>query len=147
MEISGASRMPLPRSTDSQARGAGLDRPMTDAPGEGHELVTEGQGPVRPGPARWAVALATTAAAAIVGSLAVFGIASAVGGSSATEDNAVGVVVGVLLLTALLASLVAFVLALAATLRHERWALLALPLAVFPAVLAFIILGEAFWWE
>jgi len=51
------------------------------------------------------------------------------------------------LLGGLLASLAAFALAVVAQVKHERWALLWLPLSVFPALLAFLVLGEAFWWE
>jgi hypothetical protein len=47
----------------------------------------------------------------------------------------------------LAASLAAFALALAAKIKHERWALLWLPLSLFPAFLAFLVLGELFWWE
>src|SRR3970282_1951542 len=47
----------------------------------------------------------------------------------------------------LLASLAAFALAVVAKVKHEQWALLWLPLSVFPALLAFLLLGEAFWWE
>jgi hypothetical protein len=31
--------------------------------------------------------------------------------------------------------------------EHEPWTLLWLPLSVFPALAAFLVLGEAFWWE
>ena len=41
----------------------------------------------------------------------------------------------------------AFALALAARIRHEHARLLWLPLAVFPALVLFVVLGEAFWWE
>ena len=50
------------------------------------------------------------------------------------------------LLGGLLASLAAFALAVVAKLKHERGALLGPP-SVFPALLAFLVLGEAFWWE
>jgi hypothetical protein len=46
-----------------------------------------------------------------------------------------------------LGSLAAFVLALIAKAMHERWALLWLPLCVFPAAALFLVLGEALWWE
>jgi hypothetical protein len=51
------------------------------------------------------------------------------------------------LLGGLLASLAAFALAVVAKVKHERWALLWLPLSVLPALLAFVVLGEALWWE
>jgi hypothetical protein len=79
--------------------------------------------------------------------LATFALASAIGGSSATEDNWVGYFIGVCLACGLLGSLVAFALAISAKVKHERWALLWLPLVLFPAILCFLALGEAFWWE
>jgi hypothetical protein len=79
--------------------------------------------------------------------LAIFALASAIGGSGATDDNWVGYLVGVLLAGGLVGSLVAFATAISALVKHERWALLWLPLLLFPAILAFLALGEAFWWE
>lgn len=76
-----------------------------------------------------------------------FAVADAVGGSDATSDNWVAVLVGVGLLAGLLASLAAFVLAAAAKIKHEPWLVLWLPLSMFPAALAFFVLGEVFWWE
>ena len=96
---------------------------------------------------KWAVGLAAAAALAIATSFAIFAVAYAIGGSGATEDNWVGFLVMVSLLGGLLASLAAFALAVVAKVKHERWALLWLPLSVFPALLAFVVLGEALWWE
>ena len=95
----------------------------------------------------WAVGLAVAAAVAIATSFAILAVAYAIGGSGATEDNWVGVLVMVSLLGASLASLAAFALAIVAKVKHERWAPLWLPLSVFPALLAFVVLGEALWWE
>jgi hypothetical protein len=67
--------------------------------------------------------------------------AYAVGGSGATEDNWVGFLGAVSLLGGLVASLAAFALALAAKIKHEKWALLWLPFLLFPALLAFLVLG------
>jgi hypothetical protein len=97
--------------------------------------------------ARWGVGIAAAVAIAILVSAAIFAVAYAVGGSGATEDNWVGLLVAVSLLGGLVASLAAFALALAAKIKHEQWALLWLPLLLFPAVLAFLVLGELFWWE
>jgi hypothetical protein len=96
---------------------------------------------------RWAVRIAAVVAVAIVVSFAIFGVAFAVGGWDAIDDTWVGFIVVVSLLGGLAASLVAFVLAVMATVRHERWRLLGLPLFVFPAILIFLVLGELFWWE
>jgi len=99
------------------------------------------------GLARWAVGLAATAVVAFAVTFAMFAVAYATGGSDAIEDNWVGFLGMVSLFGGLLASLAALALALVARVKHERWALLWLPLSVFPALLAFLLLGEAFWWE
>jgi hypothetical protein len=96
---------------------------------------------------KWAVGLAVAATVAIAASFAILAVAYAIGGSGATEDNWVGFLVMVSLLGASLASLAAFALAIVAKVKHERWAPLWLPLSVFPALLAFVVLGEALWWE
>jgi uncharacterized membrane protein HdeD (DUF308 family) len=83
----------------------------------------------------------------ILVSAVIFAVAYAVGGPGATEDNWVGFLGVVSLLGGLVASLAAFALALAAKIKHEQWALLWLPLLLFPALLAFVVLGELFWWE
>lgn len=108
--------------------------------------------PLRTGPptsrrARWAFGLAAGAAVVIASAAALFGLAYAVGGSDAVEDNWVGALVALALYAGLLASLTAFVLAVAAKVGHEPWARLWLPLSVLPALLAFLVLGEALWWE
>jgi hypothetical protein len=97
--------------------------------------------------ARWGVGIAAAVAVAILVSAAIFALAYAVGGSGATEDNWVGFLGAVSLLGGLVASFAAFALALAAKIKHEQWALLWLPLLLFPALLAFLVLGELFWWE
>jgi hypothetical protein len=97
--------------------------------------------------ARWGVGIAAAVAVAILASAAIFALAYAVGGSGATEDNWVGFLGAVSLLGGLFASLAAFALALAAKIKHEQWALLWLPFLLFPALLAFLVLGELFWWE
>jgi hypothetical protein len=74
-------------------------------------------------------------------------VAYAIGGTGATEDNWVGLLGVVSLLGGLVASFVAFALALRAKIKQQQWALLWLPLALFPALLVFLVLGELFWWE
>jgi hypothetical protein len=95
--------------------------------------------------AGWAFRLAVAAPLSIGTALALFGIATAIGGPDATADNWVGILVGAGLIAAFLTSLAAFTLAIAAKVNHQR--VLWLPIAAFPAVLAFLLLGEAFWWE
>lgn len=97
--------------------------------------------------AQWAVALAATATAIVMLSGAIFGVAYLVGGSSAVSDNWVGFLTAIALLGGLIVSPIAFVLAVTARIKHGRSAWLWLPLVVFPALLAFVILGEIFWWE
>ena len=120
---------------------------MTIGPVSGSAPISTGPAHPRTRLTRWAVGLAAAAAAAVVAALALFGVAVAIGGSEATEDNWVGFLDATLLYGGLLASLTAFALAVAAKVKHEPWALPWLPLSVFPALIAFLVLGEAFWWE
>ena len=97
--------------------------------------------------ARAAFRLAEAALIATLSAISVFSAAYAIGGARTTEDNWLGLLVMVAMFTGFLASLAAFVLALAAKIRREPWPLLWLPLSVFPGLLTFMVLGEAFWWE
>ena len=97
--------------------------------------------------ARWAVWLAAAVVAVVALAAAVFGVAYAVGGVEATEDNWVGLLAAAGLLGGLAVSLVAFTLAVLARVSHERHTLMWLPLSVFPALFGFVVLGELFWWE
>lgn len=97
--------------------------------------------------ARWAVTLAAVVVAVITVSCAVFGLAYAVGGSEATEDNWVGLLGAVALLGGLLVSFAAFTLAVVAKAKHERWTPLWLPLSVFPVLLAVVMTAEVLWIE
>ena len=97
--------------------------------------------------ARSAVAIASVVAVAIVVSVAVFAAAYAVGGWAAIQDTGVGFIGAVSLLGGLVASLLAFVLAVTAVVKGDRWGLLWLPKLLFPAIAVFLVLGELFWWE
>lgn len=112
-----------------------------------HAHAPEGAVPSRSSLARRAARLAAAATVAITTALGAFGIAYAIGGTEATSDNWVGILVVALLFGGLLASLAAFSLAALARIQREGWAQLWFPLSVFPALLAFLALGEAFWWE
>jgi hypothetical protein len=85
--------------------------------------------------------------AAAVASIAVVVTVYALGVESTVEDTWLGWFLGRVALAGFVGTLAAFLAAVVAKVRHERWALLWLPLCVFPALLAFLILGEAFWWE
>jgi uncharacterized Tic20 family protein len=116
-------------------------------PVPGRAPISGSPAPAHSGVARWAVGLAVAVAVVIAVSFAILAVAYAVGGSTATEDNWVGFLAVASLLGGLLASLAAFALAVVAKVKHERWARLWLPLSLFPALLAFVVLGEALWWE
>jgi hypothetical protein len=116
-------------------------------PVSGRASVPAGRDRVHIRLAWWGVGIAAGVAIAILVSAAIFAVAYAVGGPGATEDNWVGLLGAVSLLGGLVASLAAFALALAAKIKHEQWALLWLPFLLFPALFAFLVLGELFWWE
>lgn len=97
--------------------------------------------------ARSSVTLAEIVAGVVGVSYAIFGVAYAVGGDDAISDNWVGYLGGVALVGGLAASLVAFVMAMVSKSRHEQWRLLWLPLSLFPALLAVVVLAEVFWME
>jgi len=96
---------------------------------------------------QWAISLATIVSTAVILSGAIFGVASLVGGSNAVSDNWVGFLVAISFLGGLALSLLAFVLAVTGWIRHGRTAWLWVPLSVFPALLALIVIGETLWWE
>jgi hypothetical protein len=97
--------------------------------------------------AEWAVKLASVCGAAFAASAAAVALAYAVGDESAVEDTWLGALLVIVPSVGVLGSLAAFVLAVVAKARHEYWAWLWLPLGVFPGLIVFVVLGEAFWWE
>lgn len=120
---------------------------MAVAPVRRHGLVSTESGGVHSRLARWAVGLSVVFGAAFASSVATVVIAYVFGSEGAIEDNWLGMVLAAVASVGLLGSLAAFVLAIAATIRRERWSLLWAPLCAFPAFVAFLALGEAFWWE
>jgi hypothetical protein len=94
--------------------------------------------------ARWAVGLAGAVAVVVTVSYAIFGVAYAVGGDDAISDTWVGALAGAALLGGLAVSLIAFALAVASKVRHERWTPLWLPLSVFPVLLVLVTPAEVF---
>jgi len=98
-------------------------------------------------PARWALWLSMICGGTFVASIATIAIAYAIGSEDAVDDTWWGMLLAGTGLAGLLGSLVAFVLALVARARRERWVPLWLPLLAFPAAIVFLVLGEAFWWE
>lgn len=97
--------------------------------------------------ARWAVGLATVAVVVVMVSYGVFAVAYAVGGAEATEDNWVGALAAIALYVGVIVSFAAFALAIVAKMNRQRWAALWLPLLLFPAFLAILIVTEALWLE
>lgn len=97
--------------------------------------------------ARRAVGLAEMVALVVAVSYAILAVAYAVGGADAISDNWVGMLGAVALLGGLLASLVAFGMAVVARVKHEQWALLWLPLSLFPGLLVIVVLAETLWIE
>lgn len=90
----------------------------------------------------WAVGLAVVAAVMFAIGLTVLGI---VGFDANDEDfgNGQAVVVSAGLFGGMVVSVAAFVTAVVAKVRHERWALLWLPLLLDPA----LIVSFPFWFE
>lgn len=120
---------------------------MTVNPVPGRAPVSAGPGHARTQLARRAVGLAELVAVAVAVSYSILGVARAVGGSGAISDNWVGMLGAVALLGGLLASLAAFAMAVAARVKHEQWALLWLPLSLFPGLLVIVVLAETLWIE
>ena len=120
---------------------------MTVAPLPHRPLVSPTSGRPHGRLARWAVWLGALGGGLTLVSVATVVTAYAVGAASAVEDTWFGVILSIAALCGALGSLVALVLAVVAKVRRERWTLLWLPLGVFPAIVLFVSLGEAFWWE
>lgn len=96
---------------------------------------------------QWSVALSTIVIAVLVVAFAIFGVAYQLNGVEGTEDNWVGMLTAIAVLGGLVASLVAFAMAVVDRAKHDNWSLLWMPLTLFPALAAFVVLGEALWWE
>lgn len=117
---------------------------MTVAPIPGHAPDSTVQGHPHSRLARRAVGLA-----------AVFGVAFAtwwvgfvIGGEAFYDRSDWGTGFAVItMLVGLVAAVAASVMAIVSLVKGERWTLLLVPLCAFPALLVFLIVGEAFWWE
>lgn len=94
-----------------------------------------------------AVVLAAVVAGVLLVAYAIFFVALAVGGDAAISDTWVGYEAGLAMLAGLGASFVAFLLGIAAKLRREAHRFLWLPLALFPTLVALVVLAEVFWME
>jgi hypothetical protein len=97
--------------------------------------------------ARWAVGLSALSGLAFAAAIATIALAYAVGAEGAVEDTTLGLVLTLVAAVGVLGALAAFAMAVVAAVRRERWTLLWLPLSVIPAIVLFVSLGEAFWWE
>jgi hypothetical protein len=84
---------------------------------------------------------------AFAASAAAGALAYAVGEESAVEDTWPGALLSLVPAVSALGAPTAFLLAVVARARHEYWAWLWLPLGVLPAMIVFVVLGEASWWE
>lgn len=92
--------------------------------------------------AQWAVRIASIAAGLVVADVAdvaVLGAISLFGGG--IEDNWVGMLGVVGVVAGFAASVVAFALAIAARVKHDHWAGLRLPMALFPVFCVIVLLG------
>jgi hypothetical protein len=95
----------------------------------------------------WAVGLSVVFVVAITAAFTMMVIGYAVGGWDAIEDTTLAYATGAVAGVGAVAALGAFGLAIVVKVHDERWTLLWLPLCAFPAFLAFLVLGETFWWE
>jgi hypothetical protein len=120
---------------------------MVVAPVSGQVRAPGGHGRTPGRLARWAVGLSAVFGVTFSASVATIAIAYAAGGEGAVEDSWLGVLLAIIGSVGFVGSLAAFLLAIIARVRRERWALLWLPLCAFPAFFLFLVLGEAFWWE
>lgn len=97
--------------------------------------------------ARWSVGLAKAVVVVLAVSYTIFGVTWAIGGRDSIEDTWVGYLGGAALLGGMLVAFIAFVMAVVARVRHEVAALLWLPLFLFPALLAVVVVVETLWME
>jgi hypothetical protein len=97
--------------------------------------------------ARWAVGIAGAVVAVLGVSYSIFGLTWAFGGEDAVSDTFVGYLAGFTLVGGMLAALVAFVMAIVAHVKHQRWTLLSLPMVLLPALIVIVALVEALWME
>lgn len=102
---------------------------------------------VKSGMARWAIGLAAFVAILDVIVSVAFIIAYASNGTAGFSDNWLGALGAIAIYVGLLASLIAFSMAITVKIKHEKWVWIRLPLIVFPALLALLVLGELFWWH
>jgi hypothetical protein len=94
--------------------------------------------------ARWATGLAAGVVAVLVVAYTLVGITWIVDGADQIEDTWIGFFGAVALIGGLATSLIAFGLAVVVRNRNVRSRMLVLPLTVFPALLAVLVLLEAF---
>lgn len=111
------------------------------------DSTSAGPARVRTNAANWAIRIAWAVVTILAVAYAIFGVTWAVGGEDAVSDTFVGYLAGFALVGGILASLVAFAIAMIARAKHQRPALLWLPIALFPALVLLVILVEALWIE
>jgi hypothetical protein len=96
---------------------------------------------------RWAIGVSAVSGAAFASSVTIVAISYSMGGEDAIEDTWLGAFLAAVAAVGLVGSFGAFVLAVVASVKHERGPLLSMPLCLFPAFVVFLVLGEALWWE
>src|SRR5262245_29751263 len=94
--------------------------------------------------ARLAIRLSVVSAVMFAVPIAAIGIVYAVGEANAIEDNWLAYALGFVSFAGLLGSLVTFVMGVVAVIARDRAKLIWLPLAVFPAAVIVLLLGEVF---
>ena len=97
--------------------------------------------------ARWATALSAVSGVLLAVPIAAIAVAYAVGSADVVEDTWLGYSLGFASFAGLLGSLVACVLGVIAKTWRERGRLAWLSLAVFPAAMTFLVIGEVLWWD
>jgi hypothetical protein len=114
-------------------------RRVTVAPARGRAPLSDGPPRAHGRAARWSVWLSGVFAAAV----AVISLELAFAG----DTEWAGALATTMVLGGLAAVFCACALSIIAWVRGDHWRLLWVPLVLFPAVVAFLVLGEAFWWE
>jgi hypothetical protein len=94
-----------------------------------------------------AIRLSVVSGVAFFVSIGVIAVAYVLGDANAVEDNWAGFALGFVAFAGLLGALLGFVLGVVSGLRGEGWRDVWLPLALIPAIVTVLVIGELFVWE